>query len=307
MSGGVLGIDVGFSALRRSTGFCLLWWDSQGINWRIDLATADPPERRAVLRDLTSGCAAVCAVAVDGPLRPQLHWVKSYRAAEALLSVGMFQGRGKPGQTNAGNGPQLHKHATELAQMALEECSVARREWSFAILPEAVCEAFPNLFLGVLHDEHDYPKPEPRKRNWTDLLYPRVRPRLGSLVADLLPGRQVLGNWNLTGHDHIGAFVCTLTALVYAAGRFVAVGSDADGFIILPPSEYWGLDQAGGQRWAKRELVMALPKVRSRFESARIHWGESALGQEAAEQVAPGSGVDSRAMQEWPDVLSVLD
>jgi len=172
--------------------------------------------------------------------------------------------------------------------MALEECSVARGEWPFAILLEAVCEAFPNLFLGVLHDERGYPEPSEARRKWTDLLYPRVRPRLESLVADLLPERQVLGNWSITGHDHIGAFVCALTALAYAAGRFVAVGSDADGFIILPSSEYWGLgDQAAGQRWAERELLVALPKVRARFASARIQWRESVVGHSAADQVDP--------------------
>jgi len=167
--------------------------------------------------------------------------------------------------------------------MVLEECTVARGEWPLAVLPEAVCEAFPNLFLGVLHDERGYPEPLAAKRKWTDLLYPRVRPRLESLVAGLLPGRQVLGNWELTGHDHIGAFVCALTALAYAARPFVVVGSEADGFMILPPLEYWGQeDQAGGQRWAKRELVLAFPKVRIRFPSARIHWGESAVGHSAA-------------------------
>jgi len=81
------------------------------------------------------------------------------------------------------------------------------------------------------------------------------------MLLEWFPDRQILGDWELKNHDEIGAFACALTALAFAAGRCVAVGSRDDGFMILPPLELWGYDAARKWRWAERELRRNLAEV----------------------------------------------
>lgn len=261
--GAVLGVDAGFSHRRSSTGFCRLWWDADFVDWGFVNATVEQTRRRDALRQLFSGVeTAILAVAVDGPLRPGLEVdAKHYRAAECILSRGAFQRRGKPGQTHAGSGPALHYHATVLAHLSLTECSVGATTLLFAILAAAVAEAFPNMFLGVLCDEQAYPNRPLRRRYWTDVLYPLVQTKLRQMLLDLLANRQIVGDWELEDHEKIGAFACALTALGFAAGRCVAVGSHEDGFMILPPLELWGYDSTLKCRWAERELRRNLADV----------------------------------------------
>ena len=64
------------------------------------------------------------AVALDGPLMPELALKSRYRACEAILSCGILQKRGKPGQSNAGSGPTLHKEATRLANFIFDQLNV---------------------------------------------------------------------------------------------------------------------------------------------------------------------------------------
>jgi hypothetical protein len=100
----------------------------------------------------------LAAVAIDGPLTRGLRRVTNYRVADALLSGGAFQKRGKPGQTSSPVGQKLHDHATRLAELVLE-CA-AREVFSIApaahiepIHETALVESFPNLFLGALIDD----------------------------------------------------------------------------------------------------------------------------------------------------------
>ena len=58
----------------------------------------------------------LAGVALDGPLTRGLRLVRHYRAAEAILSRGPLQKRGKPGPTSAPMGQKLHEHATKLAK-----------------------------------------------------------------------------------------------------------------------------------------------------------------------------------------------
>jgi hypothetical protein len=275
-TGSVLGIDVGYSTRRPTTGFCCLWWDAERVNWTCANAGVDEDKRLAAFRKVTA-CheqVGVLSVAVDGPLRPDLQCDGSrYRAAEALLSCGCFQKRGKPGQTNAGSGPRLHEEATKLAHFAKRHCRVDR---------EAVVEAFPNMFLGVLCDEAAYPNKPTKKRKWTDSLYEPVEGKLRGIVAELLPGREIVGSFKLRDHEHIASFACALTALASAAGRYVAVGSHEDGFIVLPPFEYWGSGFGEAEPWAARVLRRGLTNVTGRFPGAcvyrdRSRWLESAV------------------------------
>lgn len=256
-AGTVLGIDVGWSARGATTGLCALRWDAGRVTWRLARARHDKDSRRAAIATVLAGLeGAVLAVAVDGPLRPDLDCLCTYRACDALLSRGAFQRRGKVAPTNCPSGFRLHQEASLLAELALEH-PVAPARHRGAIHARAVVEAFPNLCLGVLCDDRTrspYPRP-PRRRGWTDALYPALAAggRLDALVRALLPGRRVAGCWaDVRHHEDRAALACALTALGVAAGRHVAVGG-ADGWVVLPPVERWGRDDAGAP-WAEPVL-----------------------------------------------------
>lgn len=184
--GRVLGIDVGYSLTRPTTAFCCLSWNRDRIEWSKSVATGEQNSRhQAVSAIRTHDESPFLTIAIDGPLKPQLRQCNAYRTAECVLSRGAFQKRGKPGQTNAGSGPHLHKHATLLARMALENCKIETAKMPFAASSSGVYEAFPNLFLGVLCAEPDYPVRPSKGRCWTDCLFPLVASQLDKLIQTL--------------------------------------------------------------------------------------------------------------------------
>ncbi len=254
-TGRVLGIDVGYSLTKRTTAFCHLTWTKDRIDWTVSSATAELLCRKQALRAVQSqNKQPFLSVAIDGPLRPRLRVRYTYRTAECVLSRGAFQKRGKPGQTNAGSGPPLHKNATSLAKMVRQYCSIGSAQMPFSASNDAVYEAFPNLFLGVLCDEREYPVRPSKGRCWTDCLFPIVASRLEKLIQTLLPERRFEGVQRTAGHEPIAALTCAITALSAAAGQCVAVGARTDGYIVLPPLSLWGLSVDQAEPWAEREL-----------------------------------------------------
>lgn len=263
--GRILGIDVGYSEHRATTGLCVLSWDRERVSVGCVRARSDEASRVTALRALgLEQGAAIQGVAIDGPLRPGLEYEASYRAAESALSRGILQRRGKPGQTSAGSGPRLHRAATDLALLSLRWLDIPATRFSPGISRKALVEAFPNLFLGFLCDDERYPLRPTRRRRWTDSLFPLVAQPIHRLVADLLPGRQLAADSLPGDHEGIAAFACALTALCFSRGAFVAVGSADDGYIVLPPIDAWGSDR-DGNRWAEVVLQDVIPHVRESF------------------------------------------
>jgi predicted RNase H-like nuclease len=271
-NGHVLGIDVGYSDSRKTTSFCVLSWDNQVVDWQLENTGTDDNSRIQALQNLLPGNPrGVLAVAIDGPLRPKLIVdVLTFRATESLLSRGQFQKRGKPGPTNGGSGRQLHQQATKLACLAMQQIHILSSVHIPAIHEYAIVEAFPNLFLGVLCDETNYPRPV-RRRKWTDCLYPELTEKLEDLLLLFLPGRKINGDLDLKDHEGRASLVCALTALCVAAQRFVAVGSDSDGYIILPPSDRWAQGSATSESWAERELRFNIKSVARRFHRPVVY------------------------------------
>ncbi|MCK4579730.1 MAG: DUF429 domain-containing protein [Dehalococcoidia bacterium] len=267
--GAVLGIDVGWSAKKRTTGLCLMEWTNQQIEKCFCQATADEDDRRTKLNGLTRG-RRLFAIGIDGPLVPNLGLTGEYRAAEAFLSRGKFQQRGKPGPTNGGSGPKLHEEATKLAKLAIDSQDVASAMYPYGIHEKAVVEAFPNAFLAVLHPDREFPLQPQQRRWWTDTLFPRVKHELMVLLEALLPQRSFALD-DIEGHEGIASFVCALTALCAVVGRCVAVGNRGLGYIVLPPLEVWGAPAVGNGRWARDALCDNWPGVRGRFTDARLY------------------------------------
>lgn len=274
-AGKVIGIDVGFSDTRRSTCFCLLSWDENRYEFHFESARAFDSDRIQALNHLVPITQTIRAVALDGPLAKDLQIVNRYRSAEAILSRGLFQKRGKPGQTNSPTGQQLHCHATRLADQTLAAIHQANSILSDSIHPypvhaQCVVEAFPTLFLAVLLSRNNLPEEKTRAKSdiyWSALI------RTGGLqsyLSKLLPNRAGPDLATFVDHDQRAAIVCALTALCVSVGRFAAVGDPVDGFIVLPAVSDWGIDQSDRVSWAEMTIRKNIVTVRRLFSGAEF-------------------------------------
>ena len=211
--GAVLGIDVGFSARRDTTCLCLLRWNVDSITFSFEKVGVDTAARVRVLDTFLTGQGHIDAVAIDGPLTRGLRRVSHYRSAEALLSLGLFQKRGKPGQTSSPIGQQLHDHATMFAEMILERdqagsIAISRASHIEPIHGATIVEAFPNQFLAVLIHESDLP---PLRRDASDRYWEVLMKSNGLtvLLSCLLPFRTLSTDLDrIKDHDQRAAAVC---------------------------------------------------------------------------------------------------
>ncbi|MCL0102629.1 DUF429 domain-containing protein [Dehalococcoidia bacterium] len=269
--GAVLGVDVGWSEKKATTGLCLIEWTNLGVSLECCEARSDEDDRRDKLDRLIQG-RKLLAVGIDGPLIPRLGIVKEYRAADAFLSRGRFQRRGKAGPTNGGSGPKLHNHATQLAKLIINTRNVGPATYPYRIHDKAVVEAFPNAFLSVLHPDEGFPTKPKVKRRWTDTLFPLVKQELWQLLRGLLPQHKACFSLDdIHGHEDRASFLCALTALCVAVARCVAVGNRRLGYIVLPPLEHWGASIAGNGKWARDTLRHNYTSVRDRFTDSDVY------------------------------------
>ena len=268
-SGAVLGIDVGFSKQRKTTCFCLLRWDCTQVEAKVELVGSAEPERQSVVASLV-GERQLLGVGLDGPLTRCLGLATHYRAAEALLSRGALQNRGKPAQASTPTGRALNFHATALARLVVSSCSVAEATHLEAIHAKRVIEAFPNSFLAALTPENALP---PLHRDAADRYWEVLVDRgdLQRILARLLPGRRAMSDLKAyTHHEHRAAVVCALTALCVASGEHVAVGDPRDGDIMLPPADCWGVATDGAASWMEAALRENVEPVR-RSRKNHVH------------------------------------
>jgi predicted nuclease with RNAse H fold len=272
-SGSVLGVDVGFSSRARTTCFCLLRWTESIAALTFSLAGVETDERRQRLRELLKQNLGLDldGAAIDGPLTHGLRRITHYRAAEALLSRGVLQFRGKPGQTSSPTGLMLHRHATELAEVVLSETVLACSKHYQAIHEKCLVEAFPNMFLAALIPEANFPglNRDASDRYWEVAVGSTL---LEHLLKVLLPGRRLTyGLAECGNHEHRAGVVCALTALSVSVGRHIGVGDSADGDIILPPQSTWGIDRNLSGSWMEAALRTNIGPVRLNRKSHPNH------------------------------------
>ena len=276
VEGRVLGIDVGYSPRKKTTCFCVMEWTQTTATFTFKSATSDPKERSRALASLRL-IGEVAAVAVDGPLTHGLEVVAHYRAAEALLSRGVLQKRGKPGQTSSPVGQQLHRHATALAHLALESADIMAAAHAEPIHASSVVEAFPNMYLAALVPELELPvlSRDASDRYW-ELLVERSD-RLKSLIHRAVQGRELRNDVvAIRDHEHRAGVVCALTALAVASGAHVAVGDPVDGDIVLPAYAEWGRAAANRGSWlgpvlrSNLKAVTTARRCHSNHRRARI-------------------------------------
>jgi hypothetical protein len=257
--GVVLGVDVGWAAEKKTTGACVLEWTSNQVTVTpVHLATSELEGAKG-LTSLT-GRRPILAAAIDGPVRGTLDEIGVYRDAEMMLTRGLAERIGKPGQSSSGNGKKLNAAANQIARLVVNAGQLGLAGHSARIHERAIVEAFPTTFLGVMLDEGSVPNHGGRSDIYFQhLLGPNAGcppvptfDRLAGLIGRLLPNRQ-LASVHLGAvrhHEDRAATICALTALCVVARQYVAVGDRKNGYIVLPPRAAAG--EPGLQPWAWR-------------------------------------------------------
>lgn len=237
MSGDLLGIDVGFSKQRRSTGIALLQGNQLQL-YRADVSWKD--RRRGLPKDFQP-----LIIGIDGPLIPHTSPEDVVRPCEAFFSRGIFARRCKPGMSHFGTGYLLRRAASDVFD---QFCG--RFFGDSARLGKNVVEAFPNLFLGVLVRKEEFDAiPELQRGKRFDWLYDQASKRISKLgqfcnVPDSVFRRVERED----DHELRAALVCLLTAALAASGKAVRCGDDKGGWFWLPPLEAW-------EPWAAAEIT----------------------------------------------------
>jgi predicted RNase H-like nuclease len=242
----LLGIDVGYSQKNKTTGIAVC---ENGDLTLLCCVGSSAQDRSEALPPKV----AFDAIALDGPIvRTEPDDPPMRRACELMLIGGMFAGRCKPGLSHFGDGLKLRRAATIIAtEMTQGAKPYPTARYAVERVPDqAVIEAFPNAFLGVLLDDDAFAALGrlPRGKKF-DRFYeyavkagifesllddiswpaPRLRERL----------RQEADDTSRASHDKRAALVCVLTAAFALTGRATFVGDQAGGWICLPPQNLW--------------------------------------------------------------------
>ena len=272
-----LGIDVGYSGHRPTTGLCLITIDEDRFRWECCNTGTEVARRQKSLQELLPAEANLVAVGIDGPLASGLQTINRYRVADALLSRGLFQSRCKPGATNSRTGQDLHLHANALARLVMElrGINLSPANHPGHVHDSAILEVFPTAFLAVLLNDVEIDANKKQFGRKKSDGYWKLAVRQGSLrrlVQALAPQRQLDQSLDsITNHDHRAAFVCALAALCLAKNRYVSVGDHEDGNIVLPPKDHWWVDGVSQKKWAWEVLKSNVESVRSHRGSCTNH------------------------------------
>ena len=163
----LMGVDVGFSTTRSTTGIACLDGDQlclvrAGTTWE-SRQTAIPSGFQPAL------------IALDGPLLPPGADRLIRRPCESVFVHAPFHNRCKPGLSHWGRGLELRRASAEacaqfgrlLANSASDEVCVS--------CSGPVVEAFPNAFIGVLMPEEELLcAPRLKRGRRFDWLYERM-------------------------------------------------------------------------------------------------------------------------------------
>ncbi len=268
----IIGLDVGFSATRRTTGVARL------VNGQLSLGLASSLwESRAEIL----GCRGETEVAaIDAPILSELHW--EARSCERLFTFGAFQRRCKPGLSHVrGTGRQLRKAGFDTGNQIASICSDSNGKIQFPRVWAGtnIVEAFPNAFLGVVVPVTRYEMmPHLRRGKKFDWLYDQWLEidAFGEFTNELDPSGALLRECqNCANHEERAALVCVLTAGGVVLGKYTAIGDKNGGYFLLPQLKKWA-------PWARRELE----KQRGRLENLEI-WVNGELIRDT--QPLPGS------------------
>lgn len=241
----LIGLDVGFSATRQSSGV------ARFASGEVSVGCASTSLKS---RQQLFGTDEFDIAAIDAPILPRES--NFQRACEHLFTLGRFQRRCKPGLSHVpGTGRAFREAGYQSAGHLAPLTSGRKLSAHFPRVCEGVniVEAFPNAFLGVLLTEGCFDlMPKLRRGQKFEWLYEQCRQQdiFDSVIAATdvvaLPAILTCLKSN-TNHDQKSALICLLTAAAVASGRYTAVGEPEGGYFFLPPWNLW-------TGWARQEL-----------------------------------------------------
>lgn len=247
----LLGIDVGFSKSRPTTG--IAW--SKGGAFKAARTHSDWQRRSQHIPAMTT----FSVIAIDGPLVPLGSDDSLDRLCERLFIRGSFQLRCKPGLSHIGYGRALRHAAAETAEQVVHLADRNNLVEKAIRHGASIVEAFPNAFLGVLLPEARFAMPAAGKRKKFDWLYEHA---VESGVLEALFHSIGWQNLELIAavlaekdHEKRAAWICLLTAACAATGRSEVVGDEAGGWFWLPPANLWA-------QWARDALIQNTIEMR---------------------------------------------
>jgi hypothetical protein len=248
MPANLMGIDVGFSATRPTTGIACL----EGDQLTLERARTAWESREA---KIPKGFHP-SVIAIDGPLLPEGAPHDIRRHVESVFIRAPFHNRCRPGLSHHGVGLQLRQASSEACTQfgRLLEPPVFGTDGSVCHKGPIV-EAFPNAFLGVLIPEVELlAAPKLKRGRRFDWLYERMvtTGRLEFLLSENLDLPDAV--WHRlqseTDHELRAALICLLTAALAAKVTAAIIGEAEGGWFWLPPWSLW-------QTWATRGLESA--------------------------------------------------
>jgi hypothetical protein len=262
----LMGIDVGFSKTRQTTGIACL----EGDHLSLERAGTSWESRKAKIPD---GFQA-SVIAIDGPLLPLDAHPEVRRHVESVFNRAPFHNRCKPGLSHHGVGLELRQASRDastqfgrlLAHSVLANGASVCREGP-------IVEAFPNAFLGLVTPEVELlAAPKFKRGRRFDWLYEQTvaTGRLESLLSKGLElPDEVWHRLRLEkNHELRAALICLLTAALAGKGAAAIIGETEGGWFWLPPLVLW-------EPWAKEGLESAEKRMAERkFHSGpTVHSG----------------------------------
>jgi hypothetical protein len=240
----LMGVDVGFSTTRLTTGIACLDGDQlclerAGTTWE--------SRQSKIPRGFQPSF-----IALDGPLLPRVADKLIHRPCESVFLDAPFHNRCKPGLSHWGRGLELRRASAEACAQFSQVLQ------GFASDTKEVCvsrsgpivEAFPNGFLGVMMPEEELlSAPRLKRGRRFDWMYERIATtgRLESALSKSLElpdeiWRRLISE---TDHELRAALICLLTAALAAQGTAAIIGEPTGGWFWLPPWSLW-------QPWARQ-------------------------------------------------------
>jgi hypothetical protein len=239
----LMGIDVGFSATRPTTGIACLEGEQLSL---VRAGTAWKSREAKIPKGFHPS-----VIAIDGPLLPLGADQHIRRHVESVFIRAPFHNRCRPGLSHHGVG-------LELRQASSVACAQFSRLLALSVLANGgtvcregpVVEAFPNAFLGVLMPEGELlSAPKLKRGRRFDWLYERTvtTGRLESLLSQNLDLPEIV--WHRlrpeTDHELRAALICLLTAALADKSTAAIIGEAESGRFWLPPWSLW-------EAWARQ-------------------------------------------------------
>jgi hypothetical protein len=247
----LLGVDIGFSTKRPTTGLALLDGD------KIHLAQAGTTWQSRASQIPRGFRASV--IAIDGPLLPEGADNLVRRPCEAVFIHSPFHNRCKPGLSHWGLGLELRRASAEACAQFSRILRPGLECHEHVDYSGPIVEAFPNAFLAVLIPE---PKllsaPRLKRGRRFDWLYEQIATtgKLESILSESLdvPEQVWLRLRTERNHELRAALICLLTAALAAQRTAAIVGESTGGWFCLPPRSLW-------QPWATKGIETVAKRV----------------------------------------------